>query len=640
MGFGPRASVSVLLGLLLAVFAVSLTAAAGNGPERAPPDTWPVTLFNETFPVSSLDTSLWTIDSGTPQVDALGENPPSLPYSLHFPGPAVSLSRRIDLAGYASAALILMWERGGTYPSAPLGDDLIVTAEIGTIPRALGTCCAGGVATHVYEEAIFPLPPEALRSVFSLRIRNLGPSGHWFVDDIRLVAQPIQGLEPWVLIAFAALGVALVLATAYATHERTNRVTVPESEKVTESEALKAFLQMNPEEGFDLEALNSTDTKTLGKEALRNKHLSQQVMRKVEELLPRVRAETEDPALARALLRNKTLDWYKRSPGDRTWGDKMPPRWSGIFHESRVPGARLNPKLTSRLAILHTECAKASGIVRGSLRTMVRGKGLSGGLMRLRLPLMHQVSQAYLDDLASRSRTPYRPFPLERLSELARKIGSAEMNRTLGELFPHDGGPLVVLDSRYHPDMDAVIVRSPPPKATGDSIVYDLVHTKTSISHQTSSLDIGGTEENPSSPWDRKGITKKDWAVLLGQLEKRREKLDAPPVENHRNNDAYLALRELVVADPEARKSFLAVHWRGKPSGLNLLAELLSEGSFVPDVDTDGDYLEAELGHIEKGDPEYRPKSLQWHLGHGWTAACELAQGNQRTYRADLGALA
>src|SRR5207244_1649767 len=121
---------------------------------------------------------------------------------------------------------------------------------------------------------------------------------------------------------------------AYATHELSKRVVVPESERISESDPLKAFLHMNPEEGFDLEALNSTDTKTLGKEALRNKHLSQQVMRKVEELLPRVRAETEDPALARALLRNKTLDWYKRSPGDRTWGDKMPPR--GTKSRSRI----------------------------------------------------------------------------------------------------------------------------------------------------------------------------------------------------------------------------------------------------------------------------------------------------------------
>ena len=638
MGVAPRAHACALLALLFAVSSVFPVAAGGTGPARVSSEALSATVFNETFRAPSLDTSLWTIDAGTPLVDAMGEGEPSPPYALHFPGPAVSLSRRIDLAGYARAAIVLMWEAGGTSPPPPLYNDLILSAELPTGSRQFGWIL-GNVTTHVFQEETFLLPTEALRGVFSLRIQNLGSSGHWFVDDIRLVAEPIPGLEPWVLIAMATLGVLLVLAAAYATHERSNRVVVPESERISESDPLKAFLHMNPEEGFDLESLNSLDIKTLGKEALRDKHLSQQVMRKVEELLPRVRSETEDPALARALLRNKTLDWYKRSPGDRAWGEKMPPRWSGIFHESRVPGSRLNPKLATRLAALHVECAKASGIVRGSLRTLVRGKSLSGGLMRLRLPLMHQVSQAYLDDIASRSRTPYRPFPLERLSELARKIGSAEMNRTLGELFPHDGGPLVVLDSRYHPDMDAVIVRSPPPKATGDAIVYDLIHTKTSLSHQPGSLDIGGAEENPSSPWERKPFTKKDWATLLGQLEKRREKLDAPPIENHRNNDAYLALRELVVADPEARKAFISVHWKGKPSGLHLLAELLSEGSYVPDVDTDGDYLEAELGHIEKGDTNYRPKSGQWHLGHGWTAACEVAQGN-RMYRADLGALA
>ena len=406
-----------------------------------------------------------------------------------------------------------------------------------------------------------------------------------------------------------------------------------------ESEQLKAFLRMNPEEGFNLEALNSIDLKALGKEALGEKRLSLELMRKVEELLPRVRTETEDTALVGRFLRNKTLEWCQRSPSDPSWTRRMAVRWGGILHESRVPGGRLTSKLSARLEILHTECAKASGWARSLLRGAVHGKLLNRTLKR-RQPLVPHVAQAYLDDLAAISRHGYRPFSLERLSELARKIGIAEVNMTFGELFPHTGsGPFIVLDPRYHPDSDAVMVRAPPPKAVADAVAYDLVVAEASLLRESAALTGVTADLSPSSPWEREDITMDDWNGLLGQLRKRKARLDPPPIENYRDRESYLELRELILVDASSCKAFLAVYWKGKPTGMALLARLLSEGTFAPDAETDGDYLEAELGHIDKGNPDSNPGDGRWDVGHGWTVTREIAAGNVRTYRADRGAL-
>src|SRR5256886_12726904 len=81
-----------------------------------------------------------------------------------------------------------------------------------------------------------------------------------------------------------------------------------------------------------------------------------------EALLPLVRAETEDPILVSGILRTKTVDWYLRSPSDRSWTVTMPVRWGGMFHESRVPGGRLSRKLdrkSTRLNSSHSQISYA-----------------------------------------------------------------------------------------------------------------------------------------------------------------------------------------------------------------------------------------------------------------------------------------
>ncbi|MBI4415424.1 MAG: hypothetical protein HY557_00390 [Euryarchaeota archaeon] len=401
------------------------------------------------------------------------------------------------------------------------------------------------------------------------------------------------------------------------------------------------FLQMNPEERFDIEAINSIDFQALAQQALQDERMSREVVRMTKALMPRVQAETEEPTLVGAILRAKTLDWYRRSPSDPSWAETVPLRWGGIFHESRVPGGRLSRKLSVRLANLYTQCAKASGwggrlrsLALSPYRAMTNTTSFGDGSKRTRGPLTQHVAQAYLDDLAGCRREGEQRVPLERLSEVARRNGSAEVNRTLAELFPqHDGGSLTVLDHRFHPDLNTLIIRVVAPRTSGDSATYDLVQPSAALPQELGSPD-SANEASPAFPWEREDMTTDAWIALLGSLKKRKARLDPPP-QPYRDRESYLGLRDFILADASARKAFQAVHWKGKPSGLVRLCRLLSEGTLAPEVETDGDYLEAELDLIDKGHATRQPNGGPWVIGHGWTVVREIAAGNVRTYRAE-----
>jgi len=411
----------------------------------------------------------------------------------------------------------------------------------------------------------------------------------------------------------------------------------------SETDELAAFLLMNPEEQFDLEVVNSIDTRALIEEARGEKRVLREVVRTAEALLPRVRAETEDPILVGAILRNKTLDWYRRSQGDPTWGREMPLRWGGIFHESRVPGGRLSRKLSARLVDVINDCVRASGpgaflragfsgIFRESAR-MARMVQFGFGSRRPRLT--QHVAQAYLDDLAANARNGDTPLPMEHLSELARRNGSSEVNITLVELFRQQGtGSLTVIDRRFHPEMNALSVRVTSPKGPDEAATYDLHQTTGHLTGGSDAPEDATADSSSDSPWEREDMEKKDWLEMFRLLEKRKARLGAPPRENSRDRPSYLGLRDAVMDDPLARKAFLKVHWKGTPRGLVLLCQLLLEGTLTPDVETDGDYLEAELDHLDKGRGGRRSKGGDWKIGHGWTVVREVAAGNVRTYRA------
>src|SRR5881397_335197 len=306
---------------------------------------------------------------------------------------------------------------------------------------------------------------------------------------------------------------------------------------VQEPTELEKFFQLNPEEKFDLEATNLIDAPKLVEEARGDKRVLREVLRTAEALLPRVRAETEDPLLVSAILRNKTMDWVRHSPSDSSWGDTMPLRWGGIFYESRVPGGRLCRKLSTRLAGLITLCVEASGAVaflRAGVTGLFRGSAMMAkmvqfGLSSKRPRQVQQVAQAYLDDLAANRCVGKQSLPLERLSEAARRNGSAEVNITLVELFSQEGtGTLIVLDPRFHPGMDPVTIRVVPPKSQDDAATYDLVHGGVQAVRESASSEDAAAEATPASTWERLDMGKKEWLGLFKSLAKRKERLETP----------------------------------------------------------------------------------------------------------------
>ena len=225
---------------------------------------------------------------------------------------------------------------------------------------------------------------------------------------------------------------------------------------------------------------------------------------------------------------------------------------------------------------------------------------------------------------------------VERLGDFARRNGSSEVNMTLAELFaPEAAGLLSVLDPRFHPGLSSLAIRIAAARNQEDASTYDLVQSSAPPPGEAGGLNVPSSRSNPLAYWENEGMTKKDWFVLLKGLEKRKARLDPPPRDNPRDRPSYLTLRELILTESTGRKAFLVSHWKGRPSGLILLCQLLSKGSLVPEVDTDGDYLEAELDHPAPGLEDSKSKEGEWNLGHGWRVVRENAVSRGRTYRAE-----
>ncbi len=397
----------------------------------------------------------------------------------------------------------------------------------------------------------------------------------------------------------------------------------------SEPPALEAFLQMNPEDKFDLEVVNSINLRAVLEQARGDRSALASGPRRNRRPDPRQRNPSrQDARLVSSQSGGPDMD------GDRA------PSVGGMFHESRVPGGRLSRKLSIRLAGLISQCVDAAGtmaFLRAGVTGLFRGsammaKALQFSLGSKRPRFTQQVAQAYLDDLANGPRDGDGSLPLERLSALARRNGTTEVNITLTELFPQETANLLtVIDPRFHLGMSALSIRIVPARNQEDEVTYDLVQASARSSRKSTNADAANVDADPTSPWEREGITKKDWALLLRDLAKRKGRLDPPPRENARDRESYLCLRELILTDAAARKSFLGVHWKGRPSSLVLLCELLSKGSLVPDVETDGAYLEAELDHL---DQDLEGREGEWDVGHGWTVVRQKGSGGTPTYRA------
>ena len=412
---------------------------------------------------------------------------------------------------------------------------------------------------------------------------------------------------------------------------------------VTGKSELRTFLRMNPEEEFDIESINSIDMHALVKEARVEKRFLRATVHTAETLLPRVRAETEDPLLVGAILTVKTLAWYLKSTADPDWAEFTPLRWGGIFYESRSPGGRLRRKLSTRLTDLIEDCVNASGttaVLRAGFSGMFRGSkqvksAVQFALGSKRPRLTQQVAQAYLDDLAANPRKGDAPLPLAHLSDVAKRNSSTEVNNTLSELFrPESSRALMVLDPRFHPGMNALTIQVVPAKNIEEGSTYDLVQRETGPLRDSAGHGAAGDAPLITAPWDRTGVTQKDWLKILKNLEKHKTRLEAPPPENHRERESYISLRNLLLTDASARKAFVAVHWKGRPSGLPLLTELLSAGTWIPEADTDGDYLEAELDYLSRQEGGSSTHEGDWTIGHGWTVNREIQPGAVRAYTA------
>src|SRR5439155_1165568 len=83
-----------------------------------------------------------------------------------------------------------------------------------------------------------------------------------------------------------------------------------------------------------------------------------------------------------------------------------------------------------------------------------------------------------------------------------------------------------VIDPRFHLGMSALSIRIVPARNQEDGATYDLVQASARSSRKSTNADAANVDADPTSPWEREGITKKDWALLLRDLAKRKGRLD------------------------------------------------------------------------------------------------------------------
>ncbi len=364
--------------------------------------------------------------------------------------------------------------------------------------------------------------------------------------------------------------------------------------------------------------------------------------------MDRVKREVDDPLSAGTLLREFALTWYRRSLEDPTWGDVMPDRWGGIFAESKVSGGRLHPWLNFRLRSLHQRSVRE-----GRMRTRVR-RGLARSSVAdnavnrtATQQIQAEVAQAFLDDLAARPRKAEGVFPLVRLSELAVRRQVPTVNDALAALFSSsESGPFVVLHPNRYPDCDELQIRPPSGVATGAALAFTLLTPKGGRrpgsrpantpegSQGPAGADSAEGEESPdaSTVWEARAVSGAVWRSILDEGRREKHRLDAPP-RDYRSRPSYTILRELLLQDGEARKTFLTVKWRGRPAGLPLLTALLQKGTISPEVATDHEYLEAELGELSQGDAQFVSEAGTWKFP-GWTVTREGTHREGFRYRA------
>jgi hypothetical protein len=156
-------------------------------------------IFEETFATERLDPSTWIQVEGA-TVDDAGLDESSALYSLRLNGQPSGqdsiITRTIDLSSFAHATLSYWYQRTGGGNSPEANDDLVLAYNVGFGWRALSEHAGSGPDMNHFEKVDVELPIEALSPAFRLRISNTGlaspsrPYDDWFIDDIRIRAQP------------------------------------------------------------------------------------------------------------------------------------------------------------------------------------------------------------------------------------------------------------------------------------------------------------------------------------------------------------------------------------------------------------------------------------------------------------------
>lgn len=418
-----------------------------------------------------------------------------------------------------------------------------------------------------------------------------------------------------------------------------------------QSDPLRAFLALDPAEGFDILDLNSVSVSHLLQEPIDDPDLLARVAERTEALMERVKREVDDPLSAGALLREFALRWYRDSPEQASWERDTPDRWGGVFAESRVSGGRLHPWLNVRLRSLYQHAVRRGALGRRVRQGLTRGRPADTAVSRSATQqIQAEVAQAFLDDLANHARRPEAPLPLVKLSELAVRRQVATVTDALAALFSSsESGPFVVLHPNRYPDCEEVHIRPPMPSASGAALAFTLQTPKsgrkpTGRSGGPAALADGSeapvavegipdsASVDPAMIWESPAASTTAWRAVLDEARRERHRLDAPPRE-YRSRPSYGSLRELLLHDAEARKAFLAVRWRGRPAGLPLLVALLQKGQIAPEVATDHEYLEAELADLAEGDSPAPQTEGAWAFP-GWTVTREGSHRDGLKYRA------
>jgi hypothetical protein len=387
-----------------------------------------------------------------------------------------------------------------------------------------------------------------------------------------------------------------------------------------------AFLRLDADARFDLLALNQLDLPGLVRTAeSRDKDLLRKVGRQADSLLPRVIEETRRPVDVGNLVRQVLRVWYGARIRSTISGQPFamaPTGWGGLFYESRVTGGRRIPRLADRLTWMARgqpgPTQRAGWIAGRSARSLHEASPTLESISEEEVfPL--EIAQALIDDLANLPSTDSWILPLGRVTDLGQAHGVATVNRSIQRLFPAgDKETFLLLDPHRHLGDPRVTLRWPDERRGGATAAYLLVvEPPPTPKPGVGPPELAGTStlRDPMAMWEEGQPTPDDWKSVLIHLREIGGRLPSPPPSDRvRKVPGYIALRALLLRDSDAQSIFEQVRWRERPLSLMLLNRLLIHGSFSSEIETDAEYLQAELNDLAAGDSERTPPSGVWTL--------------------------